>query len=129
MYVRGIECSPKILLPEARELVRREMTRDPEPEIIKCLPEPITTAEIRDLVWRMFNMFRAIFCTNLAGTEGMHRATASVMRFLSLMEVLDVKQSPKCAKPIWIAKFNFLGLLRVCESFVQFRHVRNLYEG
>jgi hypothetical protein len=59
----------------------------------------------------------------------MHRATASVMRFLSLVEVLDAKLSPKRTKPIWIAKFNFLGLLRVCESFVQFGHVRNLYEG
>jgi hypothetical protein len=77
----------------------------------------------------MYNMFRAIFCTDLAGKEAMHRATASVMRFLSLMEVLDLKLSPKRAKPIWIAKFNFLGLLRVCESFVQFQHVRNLYEG
>jgi hypothetical protein len=129
MYVRGIDYSRKILLPEAREMVRREMAKDPPPEIIKSLPDPITPAEIRDLVWRMYNMFRAIFCTDLAGKEAMHRATASVMRFLSLMEVLDLRLSPKRAKPIWIAKFNFLGLLRVCESFVQFQHVRNLYEG
>jgi hypothetical protein len=38
MHVRGIDCSPKMLLPEARERVRREMTRDPLPVIIKCLP-------------------------------------------------------------------------------------------
>jgi hypothetical protein len=74
-------------------------------------------------------MFRAIFCTDLAGKEAMHRAAASAMRFLTLVEVLDMKQSPKRAKPTWIAKFNFLGLLRVCESFVPFQHVRNLYEG
>jgi hypothetical protein len=45
------------------------------------------------------------------------------------MEVLDKKLHPKREKPIWIAKFNFLGLLRVCKSFPRFQHVRNLYEG
>jgi hypothetical protein len=69
MYVRGIEYSPKIHLPEAREQVRREMSKDPVLEAIKSLPEPITTNEIRDLVWRMYNMFRAIFCTDLTGRE------------------------------------------------------------
>ena len=129
MHVRGIEFSTKIHLPEAREQVRRALMLDPVPEPIKSLPDPVTADEMRDLAWRMCNMFRAIFCTDLEGKEAMHRATASVMRFLSLMEELDCKLSPKRAKPIWIAKFNFLGLLRVCESFVQFGHVRNLCEG
>jgi hypothetical protein len=51
------------------------------------------------------------------------------MHFLSLMENLDGRLNPRRKKTIWIAKFNFLGLLRVCDSFVHFRHVRNLYEG
>ena len=51
------------------------------------------------------------------------------MRFLGHIEMLDLKLHPKHEKPIWIAKFNFLGLLRVCESFSNFKHVRNLYEG
>jgi hypothetical protein len=129
MHVRGIDYSRKILLPESREMVRGYMLLDPVPNVIKSLPEPITTSQIRDLVWRMYNMFRAIFCTDLGGEEAKHRAMASVMRFLSLMESLDLQQSPKRLKPIWIAKFNFLGLLRVCESFVPFQHVKNLYEG
>ncbi len=105
------------------------MKRRQRHKIVNILPEPITTDEIRDLVWRMYNMFRAIFCTNLMEVQAKNRATASVMRFLTLMEVLDRKLNPKMSKPIWIAKFNFLGLLRVCESFIQFKHVRNLYEG
>jgi hypothetical protein len=51
------------------------------------------------------------------------------MHFLLLMENLDGCLNPRRKKTIWIAKFNFLGLLRVCDSFVHFRHVRNLYEG
>jgi hypothetical protein len=77
----------------------------------------------------MYNMFRAIFCTDIAGISAKNRATASVMRFLSKMELLDQRLNPKREKPIWIAKFNFLGLLRVCESFVEFQQVKNLYEG
>ena len=51
------------------------------------------------------------------------------MRFLSHIESLDLKMNPGREKPIWIAKYNFLGLLRICESFDLFRHARNLYEG
>jgi hypothetical protein len=129
LYVRNIEAPDDLNAVEMRLRVEREMEKDVQPEIVCSLPEPITTAEIRDLVWRMFNMFRAIFCLDLAAGEAKNRALASVMRFLSLMEVLDLKLNPKREKPIWIAKFNFLGLLRVCESFVQFNQVRNLYEG
>jgi hypothetical protein len=89
------------------------------------LPETISTEEIRDLVWRMYNMFRAIFCTDLSSEAAGNQATASVMRFLCLMEVLD-KSYTKREKPIWIAKFNFLGLLRVCKSFLAFSMYRNL---
>ncbi len=129
MYVRGFECTSKIHLPETREMVRRYMAEKPEPKIIRSPRSQIATTEIRDLVWRMYNMFRAIFCTDMEGRNAQHRATASVMRFLTLIEQLDVKLTPQRRKPIWIAKFNFLGLLRVCESFVPFRHVKNLYEG
>jgi hypothetical protein len=93
------------------------------------LPTPISRDQIRDLVWRMHNMFRAIFCTDICGVEAKNRALAAVMRFISLMETLDIQLNPRRKQPIWIAKFNFLGLLRVCGSFTRFRHVRNLYEG
>ena len=124
------DCTPvRNQCDRAKEQVRREMAKPSEPKVVNSLPEPVSTNEIRDLVWRMYNMFRAIFCTDLDGVEAKNRATASVMRFLTLMECLDRKLTPKREKPIWIAKFNFLGLLRVCESFVRFKHVRNLYEG
>jgi hypothetical protein len=51
------------------------------------------------------------------------------MYFLSLIEDLDIRINPKRSKPIWIAKFNFLSLLRVCESFMRFNHLRNMNEG
>jgi hypothetical protein len=129
MYTREIEYSETITLPEAKEQVRRELGKSRTPTLKRPLPTPVTRDEIRDLVFRMNNMFRAIFCADISGVPAMNRATASVMRFLSLMESLDVKLNPKRKNPIWIAKFNFLGLLRVCGSFARFQHVRNLYEG
>ena len=129
MYLRGVEFSSAITAPEAKAQVQHLLgLRTPLP-ILHLMPEPITTDEIRDLIWRMFNMFRAIFCTDICGTPARNRATASVMRFLSLMETLDLKLYPKRKKPIWIANYNFMGLLRVCESFLHFKHVRNLYKG
>jgi hypothetical protein len=131
MYLRNVEFSSKITAPEARKQVRQlqESPIADWPPVVNTLKDPITTEEIRKLVFWMQNMFRAIFCTDLCGLEAKNRATASVMRFLSHVEFLDLKLNPKRDKPIWIAKFNFLGLLRVCESFEHFRHARNLYEG
>lgn len=129
MYLRDVDHSPKISAPEARQQVRALLADTIQLPIVNQPKESITTSEIRNLVASMYNMFRAIFCTDLFGVSAKNRATASVMRFLSLMEVLDRKLNPKRDKPIWIAKYNFLGLLRTCESFDHFRHARNLYEG
>jgi hypothetical protein len=46
-----------------------------------------------------------------------------------LVTNVDLKLNPKHDKQIWIVKYNFLGLLRICESFELFRDARNLYEG
>jgi hypothetical protein len=129
MYLRGVQHSPKVTAPEARQQVRLLLAQPTQPPIVNAQKEVITTVEMRDMVFRMQNMFRALFCTDLCGVEAKHRATASVMRFLSLIDVLDLKFNPKREKAIWLVKYNFLGLLRICESFDIFRHARNLYEG
>ena len=129
MNLRGVEHSSKVTAPEAKEQVRFLLAHTEQLPIVNLPREQVTNAEMQDLVWRMFNMFRAIFATDIAESQARNRAVASVMRFLCKIESLDSKLKPKRAKPIWIAKFNFLGLLRICESFVLFRHVRNMYEG
>jgi hypothetical protein len=129
MEMRDIDFSPTITAPEAREQVKRLLRKKKKPKVVYTARERIQPDEIRDLVSRMFEMFRSIFCMDLYGEEAKNRATASVMRFLCLMENLDKRMNPKREKHIWIAKFNFLSLLRICESFARFNQVRNLYEG
>jgi hypothetical protein len=131
MCLRDVKFSSKSSAPEARAQVKQllEMPTSSQPPVVNTPRVPVKTVEMRQLVFRMQNMFRAIFCTDLCEVQAKNRATASVMRFLSLMETLDLKLHPKREKPIWIAKYNFLGLLRVCESFEFYRHARNLYEG
>jgi hypothetical protein len=54
------------------------------------------------------------------------------MSFLAQVEKVDRELNPRRAKkdkPMWLSMYNFVGLLRACEHFVDFRHVRNLYEG
>jgi hypothetical protein len=132
LELRGVEYDWKIPAPEAKLLVKHLMSSNNGlgPPIVFDPSVRVSSSEIRDLVWRTFNMFRALFCTNISGTKELNRSTASVMHFLSLIEDLDVRINPKRSKPIWIAKFNFLSLLRVCESFKRFNHhLRNMYEG
>jgi hypothetical protein len=131
MELHGVEFHSKIPAKEASLMVKRLMATNNGlgPPIVYDPNVRVASSEIRDLVWRTFNMFRALFCTDIAGTKAKNRSTASVMHFLSLIEDLDVRMHPKRTKPIWIAKFNFLSLLRACESFERFNHLRNLYEG
>ncbi len=131
LHLRDVEFSAKSSAPEARAQVKKllELPLSSRPPVVNMPKVPVETVETRDLVFRMQNVFRAMFCTDLCEIEAKNRATASVMRFLSLMESLDLKLNPKREKPIWIAKCNFLGLLRICESFEFFRHARNLHEG
>ena len=131
MDMRDIEYDTKLTAKEAKQKVKSLMLQygHDGPPIAHNNSNRIEAWEMRDLMWRLFNMFRALFCVDLAGSRAKNRATASVMHFLFLMEDLDIRLFPQRKEPIWIAKFNFLGLLRTCESFERFNHVRNLYEG
>jgi hypothetical protein len=94
------------------------------------VPPPLPSSrEIRELMWRMHSMFASLFSVNLQEQEAENRATGYVMDFLSILDQLDIELHPDLAKPIWIAKYNLLGLIRCCGHFKLYRHLKNLYEG
>jgi hypothetical protein len=111
--------------PRGKEQVRRAMNQKRHWRIVNACQKPSPPKRYETLCGECTTCFEQssvlISPVKLLGTE----ATASVMRFLCLMEVLD-KSYTKREKPIWIAKFNFLGLLRVCKSFLAFSMYRNL---
>jgi hypothetical protein len=111
MYERDIEYPSLITAPEEKQMVSRFMKMRRRPPLVNKPRVTITTAEIRILVARMYNMFRGIFCIDIAEEPARNRSTAPVMRFLGHKEDLDLKLNSKRKQPIWIAKFNFLGLL------------------
>jgi hypothetical protein len=69
MEMRGIEYAASISASEAKREVSRYMERSgcPPPAIFDMQPQ-IQTEEMRDLLGRMFRMFRAIFSTDLFKT-------------------------------------------------------------
>ena len=67
--------------------------------------------------------------TDLFGYQAEVRSQLVVSMFLSVYEGLDQRVMPNRTKPIWIEKYNMLGLLRAPGHFSRFRLVRNLYEG
>ena len=95
MYLRDIEFASGITAPEAKQQLQTAMKSRTRYPIVNSPRVFITTNQIRDLIWRMFNMFRSIFCNDLFGVQAKNRATASVMRFLSHLETLDLMLNPK----------------------------------
>ena len=84
---------------------------------------------MRELILSFHRLFAVLFATDLADEAAGHRAQACAMRSLTLLENMDVKLHPNRKKPMYLAKYNFVGLLRCCEHFRRYRHVGNLYEG
>lgn len=111
LYARDIHYPSLITAPEAKEMVKRYMRLRKKPKVINKPRDQITGREIRELVSRMYNMLRAIFCVDISETAARNRSTASVIWFLGHIKKLDAKMNPKRKAPIWITKFNFLGLL------------------
>jgi hypothetical protein len=130
LEVRDVDFDPEMGLEESRVLVARLMASPGgAPPVVSEPRSPIPVGEIRELVHRMFMMFRNLFATDLSGPAAHHRSTASVISFLCQMEMLDKRLYPRRSQQIWLVKFNFLGLLRACSHFLDFQHVKNLYEG
>ena len=87
------------------------------------------TATIRNFLLSCHLMFQAMFSSRMGGDAGRNRALRRTRIFLSLWNEMDMLAVPKREKPIHIAKFNTLGLIRCCDVFSSFQLVKNLHEG
>jgi hypothetical protein len=84
---------------------------------------------MRTLLLLANSLFSTIMLSDLTGYEARNRAQALIALFLSKYEMIYEKLMPNRTDPVWIAKYNILGLLRVPEHFIRPRHFRNQYEG
>ena len=89
--------------------------------------EPPST--LRRLLLQCHLFFQALFSETHHSAEGRNRALLRCKVFLTLWNKVDRLAVPKRDKPIHIAKFNSICLLRCCESFLEHGLVRNLHEG
>ena len=67
--------------------------------------------------------------SKLSGAAGRNRLLARTKLFLSHWDKVDLMILPNRKKPIHIAKFNTLGLMRSCDTFLCFSLIRNMHEG
>ena len=129
-----LPCPNQRLAAEYRELVRLFMAGETIPNTL--LPDgvnkeaarvPPTT--LRALLLSMHNVFACLYASDLTGIEAANRLQAFARDYLSRMEDLDKLLMPTRTKPIWLAKYNCLGLLRSSSHFVHHCRVRSMYEG
>ena len=60
---------------------------------------------------------------------GANRLEGLAMKFLSTLDGLDSKLHPSADKPIWLAKFTMLSLLRSATHFKDYGNLLCLHEG
>ena len=88
-----------------------------------------SVADIRQLVLWLFRLFSCLFATDLQGEIASNRFDAIVVPFLSLVEKIGKGCHPNQKKPIWLAKYGLLGLLRCRQHFLDYTYLHSLYEG
>ena len=104
----------------------------PVQSIPAVVPNPgrdIPVDVVRSLLFYANALFCTIMLQDSEGEPAKNRAQALVALFLSKYEYIDSMLMPGRLDPVWIVKYNLLGLLRVPEHFTRHRHFRNQYEG
>ena len=99
------------------------------PDVVPNPGRDIPVDMIRSLLFYANALFCTIMLPDSEGQLARNRAEALVALFLSKYEYIDSALMPGRIDPVWIAKYNLLGLLRVPEHFLRHRHFRNQYEG
>jgi hypothetical protein len=115
----------------AREKVS-DFLKGPENDMPVVIPNVARTTDpqlIRLLLQSANSVFGSIMSKDLIGVQAENRSQAIISLFLSNYESVDKKLMPNRKKAVWLAKYNFLGLLRVPEHFSRYQLFRNLYEG
>jgi hypothetical protein len=116
---------------DAKKIVSNYLTGPQEqiPEIVTNLVRELDPARVRYFLLNANSVFGTIMANDLTAHQAKNRSQACIALFLSIYESLDEVLMPNRSKPIWIEKYNILGLLRVPNHFLRFGLFRNLYEG
>jgi hypothetical protein len=131
LKARGIKNTAKMTAPEARSTVAKLLEGGSEnlPQVVDHPGRDMAHDVVRALLLFANSLICTIMLADLEGQAAKNRAQALVSLFLSQYEIVDKNLMPDRSKPIWIEKYNLLGLLRVPEHFIRHRHLRNQYEG
>ena len=124
---------------DLKEQVQKCISENPELEIPVPEPEPggprprcprdEPPATLRSLLLSGHKLFKVMFAKDLSGEAGRNRMKSHAVLFLSLWEDVDKITVLERTKPVAIAKYNTLGLMRGGEAFCRFSNLRNLHEG
>lgn len=128
----GISGLSKMTAEELKAEVKPYMTgenRLPIPDVVNNPGRDLPYSVMRKFLLYTNLLFGTIMLSDLDGFQARNRAQALVSLFLSSYDMIDQALIPSRSLPIWIAKYNMLGLLRVPEHFERHRHFRNQYEG
>jgi hypothetical protein len=131
LQARGFTGLGKWSAEKAQTRVReyKNGSLDKIPALVSESSRNLRKEVVRHLMYTANSFCSTIMLTDLNGVLAKNRAQAILSVFLYYYEMVDEAIHPARKEPIWIAKYNMLGLFRVPQHFVRHHHVRNLYEG
>jgi hypothetical protein len=128
LKVRGIKTWPNVSAADRTKFVD-DFFNDPD-GIPSLVPDTTPSAkEVRQLVLLLFQVFGALFSTDLKGAEAGNRFDALAVKFLDCVEKIGKSCNPNKKHPIWLSKYGMMGLVRCRQHFVDYTYPHSLYEG
>ena len=131
MANRSLSMARNVPVKEARLTVEMHKTENPRFDSgwVPTRPSGVGAYDVRGLIWSLFQVCRCLMGADESWERGRNRSLAYVMKLLSALEDIDRVSRPESKTQMWLAKFNFVSLLRTCEHFRKYGLVRHLHEG
>jgi hypothetical protein len=126
---RGIEYGSRWLKADLEAEVKTYHGKTSLPIIEQLNSSTCTVKEVRDLVHRSHKLFALLFATDETKVLGYNRYSAVARRFMSAIDDVHYRLYPNRTTPIWITKYNTVGVLRAAEMFLDHNLPRNMHEG
>lgn len=128
---RGVTGAASMLISELKQIIQSWVESDDGPPAC-VIPNAnkVTGKDIREMIWYCHSTFKFWLCT---GTNSTHnKAMVNAKLFLSKINEIDRsvnKEESTLTKPIYLAKYNLISLMRAMKQLKQYDSARYVHEG
>lgn len=128
---RGVVGASSMLISELKHIIQTwEQSENGAPPCVIPFASTITGKDIREMIWYCHSTFK--FWMSYGTSSSHNKAMAFAKLFLSKMNDIDTvlnRDDTVSSKPIYLAKYNLISLIRAMNQLKEYNSGRYVHEG